>query len=565
MMSKSSKPTGCLFFFEQQSNEHFPSSIIAVHGLGANVDWSWTWKDKADPDRLVKWLEDPDMLPAVVPKSRIMLYNYDSRWHADAPRTRLQLCGEDFARAVHTFRRGAAGRPIVFVGHSLGGNVIQQGLLYANSEDDFKDVATSAVGIVFLGSPLSGTKLQFLPHLLTAVLSPAGSHAGIIKELAYNNTSLRDKLHSFCRMLNTLSIPTSCFFELYESDYGQRKFVGGVVKGMVVEETSACIPGLSRIPLQADHFRMNKFSGPDDRSFLSVSEEIRKMCAGARHMIQRRLQPHPIITDRNDLLTRNPEAKDCLRALFLTDPFEDMKATKRKKGGRATGTCDWILGTEPLTIWLSGKCAPSPQSVSTNVLWLHGNPGTGKTTMSMFLAEELPRIFSATTQKTLAYFFCDSSYDTRKTVTAVVRGLLLQLLQQHPSLLGHVLPKFEERGAKVFDSFDALWSMLMNAGADKATGHKYCIIDALDECEPGSQEMLLDQLQETFGAGTSADHELNLNILITSRPYSEIRESLSTFPNKDLSSFKESQRDVDKFIDERVAVLKAKRKYTSKA
>ncbi|KAH8751120.1 hypothetical protein F5883DRAFT_578658 [Diaporthe sp. PMI_573] len=80
------------------------SSIIAVHGLGANVDWSWTWKDATDPGRHVKWLQDPDMLPAVVPKSRIMLYNYDSKWHANAPRTRLQLCGEDLVRSMITSR-----------------------------------------------------------------------------------------------------------------------------------------------------------------------------------------------------------------------------------------------------------------------------------------------------------------------------------------------------------------------------------------------------------------------------------------------------------------------------
>ncbi|KAF7546999.1 hypothetical protein G7Z17_g8015 [Cylindrodendrum hubeiense] len=529
--------------------------IIAVHGLGANVDWSWTWKDKANPGRLVKWLEDANMLPSIIPESRIMLYSYDSRWHANAPRTRLQLCGEDLARAVHAFRAEAAGRPIIFIGHSLGGNVIQHGLLYANSEDNFKDIAMSAVGVIFLGSPLRGTKFQFLPHILATVMSPAGSHDGIIKELAYDDPGLSDKLHNFCKMLNTLSTQASFFFELYESDYGRRKFVGGVIKGMVVEEASACIPGLNRIPLQVDHFNMNKFSGPNDRSFLSVSEEIRKMCVDARRIIQCRMQ---------HILGQNPEAKECLRALVVTDPFEDMLAMKRKKGGRATGTCDWILGTEPLTTWLRGVFTSGLRSRIHNILWLYGNPGTGKSTMSMFLAEELSRIFSTTTQKTLAYFFCDSSYTTRKTATAVVRGLLLQLLQQRPSLLSHVLPKFEERGAQVFESFDALWVMLMKVGADKATGHKYCVIDALDECELDSQTLLLDQIQEDFGPNAPINHDLSLSILITSRPYPEISESLGDFSNTNLSSFKESKRDINKFIDEKVAVLRAKKRYTSK-
>jgi hypothetical protein len=53
-----------------------------------------------------------------------MVYSYDSKWHLDAPRTRLQICGEDLIRNVHMYRRGNTDRPIIFIGHSLGGNVI---------------------------------------------------------------------------------------------------------------------------------------------------------------------------------------------------------------------------------------------------------------------------------------------------------------------------------------------------------------------------------------------------------------------------------------------------------
>ncbi|KAH7116413.1 hypothetical protein EDB81DRAFT_916964 [Dactylonectria macrodidyma] len=151
---------GCDTELSQKTEELHPSTSVSTptsmggqasemnHKAGAQNSQNsgpTFGKDKADPDRLVKWLEDP-----------------------------------------------ATGRPTVFVGHSLGGNVIQHGLLYANSEDEFKDLAASAVGIVFLGSPLRGTKLQFLPHLLTAVTSPAGSHDGIIKELAYDDPSLAE-------------------------------------------------------------------------------------------------------------------------------------------------------------------------------------------------------------------------------------------------------------------------------------------------------------------------------------------------------------------------------------
>lgn len=114
-----SRLSECLINRERcRSNSY---SIIAIHGLGSNVDWSWTWKDG---NKCVHWLQDSNMLPKKVPKSRTMVYNYESRWHKDAPKTRIQLCGEELIHSVHSFRSESSKRPIVFIGHSLGGNVI---------------------------------------------------------------------------------------------------------------------------------------------------------------------------------------------------------------------------------------------------------------------------------------------------------------------------------------------------------------------------------------------------------------------------------------------------------
>ncbi|KAF7509113.1 hypothetical protein GJ744_008340 [Endocarpon pusillum] len=103
--------------------------------------------------RNVNWLKDQDMLPSVVPKARVMVYSYDSKWHMDAPRTRLSIVGEDLIRSVHGHRQGHTDRPIIFIGHSLGGNVILNGLLYANSEPEFSYLPKLIAGLVFLGSP----------------------------------------------------------------------------------------------------------------------------------------------------------------------------------------------------------------------------------------------------------------------------------------------------------------------------------------------------------------------------------------------------------------------------
>ncbi|WQF87977.1 Putative alpha/beta hydrolase-1, NACHT nucleoside triphosphatase [Colletotrichum destructivum] len=556
-------PLEVLFPSPTDTNDDAEVDIIAVHGLGSNVDWSWTWKDG---EKRVNWLRDHDMLPARVPKSRIMVYNYESRWHADAPKTRLQLCGEQLVQNVHSFRRDAPTRPIVFVGHSLGGNVIVQALLHASVEDKYKGVLGATAGVVFLGTPFRGTKWQPFLDFLAQLMAPAGSHRGVTRELEYDGPELRDRLHRFCRLRNMLSMPVSCFFELFETDYGRRLGLPPR-KGMVimrdpvnvknpfshlqiVDEASACIPGLDRQGLEADHLTINKYRGPDDGGFKQVSEVIHEMCDNANNVIRRR---------HDHALRQRPEARACLRDLFVTDPLEDKKALKRKKGDRARGTCKWIMGAEELTTWLDPGQTTHSEGQASQVLWLHGNPGTGKSTMAIFLTEELSEIFSAMEGKTLAYFFCDSTFDKRNTATSVIRGLLLQLLQQHPQLLDYLLPKYNERGAGLFNSFDALWGKLLEVAADKNTGRKYCIIDAVDECDPKSQTTLLQQLKETF-RGRNAPP--NLHILVTSRSYDEIREHLDNFLNKDLASYPEAKKDVDRCIKEKTANLAEMKRYT---
>lgn len=62
-------------------------SIVAVHGLGAHPDDTWTKKRSGKEGRDVRWvnwLEEEDMLPAVVPNARIMRYGYKSDWFGPA-------------------------------------------------------------------------------------------------------------------------------------------------------------------------------------------------------------------------------------------------------------------------------------------------------------------------------------------------------------------------------------------------------------------------------------------------------------------------------------------------
>ncbi|KAH7129455.1 hypothetical protein B0J13DRAFT_452805 [Dactylonectria estremocensis] len=224
------------------------------------------------------------MLPSVVPNSRIMVYNYDSRWHADAPRTRLQICGEELVHNLHAFRKRQRDRPVVFIGHSLGGLVIQHALLFADREEEFRYLPRRTNGFVALGSPFRGTKMHGIAKFAAKSMYLAGSYHGLLETLSYDNEILRDKLQEFCRLRDSMSFLTCCFFEAYETDYGARFGLRGLIRRMVQE--SACITGWERAQLQTDHMKLNKFSGPRDRSFLSVSAKVLTMCSKSQNVVE---------------------------------------------------------------------------------------------------------------------------------------------------------------------------------------------------------------------------------------------------------------------------------------
>lgn len=91
----------------------------------------------------------------------------------------------------------------------------------------------------------------------------------------------------------------------------------------------------------------------------------------------------------------------------------------------------------------------------------------------------------------------------------------------------------------------------------------YCIIDALDECDDEALESLLPQLNRSFQPGHSRNSHCGIHILITSRPYEEIRLHLDEFPNQDLASYPQVRNDLAIFIEQKVEELSIKKHYSA--
>jgi hypothetical protein len=180
--------------------------------------------------------------------------------------------------------------------------------------------------------------------------------------------------------------------------------------------------------------------------------------------------------------------------------------------------------------------------------------------MAITMVEELPKLpCFINGAKFLAYFFCDSSSKDLTTATSILRNLIYQFITQQPQLTRFLLPACEKEQENL-QSFDSFWSILMNIGSDTVTGAKYCIIDALDECD-NAWRTLLDRIKRQFKSHTSRDTQPKINILIISRKYPEIERRLREFDSKNLALYPSMADDLDTFIKEKVEELASDMRY----
>jgi ankyrin repeat domain-containing protein 50 len=251
------------------------------------------------------------------------------------------------------------------------------------------------------------------------------------------------------------------------------------------------------------------------------------------------------------------EANACLTAIFLTDPQDDRDKLIHIKGSRVDGTCEWIKTNELYNAWLN---------FHSQLLWLSGGPGKGKTMLSIFLAEELERFVEESQAALFIQYFCDNRDEKRNTAVAILRGLIWQILKHCPKLSNHILPSLNNRDASQLNtSFESLWRIFETMVSDPILGTVYCVLDGLDECDEMSLEVFLKKLKALFSIKSRVAQTCRLKLITVSRELPDfIPEILSSFPRLRLDPDADSEvnSDIHRFIEVKVDELSQYRRYS---
>jgi ankyrin repeat protein len=241
-----------------------------------------------------------------------------------------------------------------------------------------------------------------------------------------------------------------------------------------------------------------------------------------------------------------------------------MHTIENKKDRVLHHTGEWIFSDLAFHRWL--------RSGGSSVLWLHGDPGKGKTMLAIALVEELSKKLNA--NHSLAFFFCDNKDDRRRSAQNILRGVLYQIFTSRPELLVYFRTEYERQKEHLLRSPNtlfALWRILQNAVSFPHMERLYIVIDALDECDLESIDSLLsllepyvnsldDKLQTTGSPPRYSPSEIKF--IITSRNESAIKERLNDGLHISLEdNYRHVSHAVRSFVDSKVQQLKKSKRY----
>ncbi|KAF3267631.1 hypothetical protein TWF128_009151 [Orbilia oligospora] len=169
---------------------------------------------------------------------------------------------------------------------------------------------------------------------------------------------------------------------------------------------------------------------------------------------------------------------------------------------RLDGTGEWLFNNQEYRAWRDLD--------EHMVLWVTANPGCGKTVTAK---EAVKRLDKPENGSRAFYFFFKSGNMNQTEWRHAICSLLYQLIFRENKLSRTIFPEYHAKGDPLFAEVNALWKLFLLVLLDAKTlyGRVFCIIDALDEGESDTQDLIIQHL----GRLTATE---GVKFLVTSRP-----------------------------------------------
>ncbi|KAL5349520.1 hypothetical protein ACLOAV_005815 [Pseudogymnoascus australis] len=478
--------------------------VIAVTGLAGHAFGSW--KPRGSP---YMWLRD--FLPAEIPNARILTYGYDTKLPGSQSTASIVDLSRKFLESVKTIQKQCEDRPIILIGHSLGGLVIKEALAQAaeGSPDDRK-IFRLCYAVIFFGVPNRGLESSSLNSMVKGQ-----PNEDLVRNL-HPDSSFLSLLHQ--RFLDKFVLEDSKIICIYETNYTAtvefstetRKWEKTGKKVMMVPKVSATYASLNekkydQLPINADHSNIVKFSDSSDDNYVIIQSRMRQCVKDAPRAIRERFNGHK-------------KALSAAQSKYVKALNAPDYASFRRAESPARGTLQWLLRDKMVNAWLSTD--------KSSFLWVRGAPGQGKTFLSRFILDHLEdRIAKTQEQDSIIYFFFYDQDEQFRTIESFLRSLIKQLLTTTDV---SKLPSAFFESDPCTESEEGLWELFEEIIRAPIERTIYCVLDALDESEDEKTRQRLSRRMKRLLYNRSNRGKFSpiMKLLITSRPILDINIEL---------------------------------------
>ncbi|KAI0832148.1 hypothetical protein F5Y06DRAFT_281158 [Hypoxylon sp. FL0890] len=289
--------------------------IVLVHGLNGDPQKTWTAKNG------VFW--PADLLPTSLRdvRANILVYGYNadvySKKHGSNPSDNfIYMHAQTLVTSLTHYRKDeqSTHNPIIWVCHSLGGILVKRALLYSNDlrasqHEDYRSIYVSTYGIIFLGTPHTGSDMATWGTMLQAMSDAVvprtffQSESVLLKTLKRDNETLQNINSHFLDIYQRFKILMA--HENHKSDLkGTRMLI------VDAQSASPQLPGVTYYAIEATHSGMCKFESRNAPGYRTVATAIRdwvhdapdvittrwrveedEKLARAKHEIEERMKP----------------------------------------------------------------------------------------------------------------------------------------------------------------------------------------------------------------------------------------------------------------------------------
>ena len=520
--------------------------IVLVPGLGADPVRSW----KSNSSEY-NWISHKDGLVRDFPRSRILLYQYESAWTGPLKvKQYLTNLGMTLLHGLKIKREKCPRRPIVFIGHSMGGLVIAKAITISDSRQDlFPAMFEHIAGCLFFGTPFGGTVVANAASYIALIGErfDKSFQSKLLEIMKTGDEGLRELKSEFLRLVNKLGqkIELFCFWEERPTDFAKLAGLPPLFKvpkeiAEFVTRDSATFSGVDDMGLACIHRDLVKFDGPKDERYQLVRNPLKKIIHGAQLVVKNRINS-----------TRNIDHQSIADVMEVLDGAQTLK--KRKELAKKYPASSWLSVAAEYRDWfkLNGSsddetpvdAAPIDSTANCgDCLWIRGPEGRGKTNNVLAALDDIEKtvLDEAETGQApalVAYFFCDAVTD-HGTAEDLLRSILWQLVRQQGLLAPYakhfVKKKGKEEASKSVAQLtvENMWQTLQEMISDDYFGGGvYFVINNIHvlPAESDATIVLMKLINsELLNMKLENQKRIPIRWLFTSRDNRNVGEALNT-------------------------------------